>query len=614
MRLARRVLNFRVPVIPGETLGSYLIRLSTGLPLKLPLVTLMAHTGLIDEDHVKSIGHAFGVVLEEDRLREFARLTRLDEETVRGMLLSVYHGVAVDLSGVDPGDANSVRLAAKDGWAFFTTTRVCPCCVGENRALLVRWKLVLTFACTKHAVLLADLCPRCGKPFGGIRHEWGGAPLYASLIPQPGVCYNAPPPGAVGEGRSARPCGQDLARVQTIDLRPYPRVLNTQRRIDQALSGPTTRYLGEDRPTLMYAENLRALCASILYGAFAEDLGPGLPPEALAAFEAFEQDRDARLREREELRGKGARRGGPSLIGYRGQQRSSALMAAILPVAVELLDAPNVGELCRRMAWLVARVQDLKRNKIRLAAIDFNFAGPLLEAFNLVLAPNAEFPRRVGNRSPYARHGGEGYAFSAEHVPQLLWEDEYRRAFQPLLTGTDVGDDPARRVISMNLVKLAEDVSWLSAAHTLGLPPSTATGSANNVMGVITTLGRSEDFALALHDLAYRLSTRADKVDYAARRRAFENYEEVPYDTWCELLRGTGRDPGHLHGKHRVAAAWVWARVTEGDWRLSPAFQQGPLTAGTYSELYRRFRLNDLPRLQPVLEAYAQSLVPTGAS
>ena len=71
--------------------------------------------------------------------------------------------MALDLSALDPRNAQSVRKAAMDAWAFFDSSWVCPLCVAQTRALQVSWRLPLHFACVHHGVLHADTCPKCGK-------------------------------------------------------------------------------------------------------------------------------------------------------------------------------------------------------------------------------------------------------------------------------------------------------------------------------------------------------------------------------------------------------------------------------------------------------------------
>lgn len=600
---SRRVLQSRPQPVPGQSLPSYLETLAAGLPLPLPLITVLFRTGLIDAEQVREIGPAYGIDLEPGRLREFARLTRLEEPQVRDMLLSRYHGVALDLSALDPRNAQSVRKAAMDAWAFFDSSWVCPHCVAQTRALQVSWRLPLHFACLHHGVLHADTCPKCGKLFGNIRPGHGGTPLFASQVPRPGHCWNAPPVGECGTGRLARPCGFDLSRARAHDLTPFPRVLEAQRVILGVLGGRRGWVAGSERTALEYVGHLRSVAALLLYGARTQDLGE-LPPLVQDAAAAYVEDRDQRLEQRASRRDQQLGRGGPTIAVYRGSQRSAALMAGVLTPAVELLSVDSVGDLAGRLAPLVERARAVKQRKLRLMGTDFHFEGPLAEALDAVLAPRAGFAHRVGHRSRLTPPGG--YRFRPEHVPQLMWPGVYRERFAPLLAESDIGEDYARRVVSMALVKLTADYSWVQAADALGLPQSSGTGSANKVMGVLGALGRADAFAGVLHALALELHTREHHTDYAALRRRLEDFSEVPWEVWQDVTRDTRCFPGKQGGKNRFAAVYIWAVATQGDWRLAPALQGKKHLV--QRDMYRRFVNDDLPHVQEALDDLAADL------
>ncbi|MEW6421380.1 MAG: TniQ family protein [Deinococcota bacterium] len=601
---SRRVLQSRPVPVAGQSLPSYLEGLAAGQALPIPLLTALYRTGLIDDECVAALPAAYGLTLEPDRRREFARLTRLSEAQVEGMLLSRYQGVALDLSALNPRDPNSVRKVAMDSWAFFDSSWICPQCVAETQALQLSWRLPLHFACLHHGVLHADTCPTCGKLFGNIRQGHGGLPLFASQVPRPGHCWNAPPVGQCGDGRSARPCGFDLSQARAYDLKPFPRVLDAQRVILTALDRRQAWVAGRERLTMEYVGHLRSVAALLLYGARIEDFG-ALPPLLLTAVEAYVEDRDQRLQQRLSLREKEAARGGPTISAYRGTQRSAALMAAVLTPAVELLAADSVGALAEGLAPLVERARAVKQRKLRLMGTDFHFEGPLAEALDAVLAPRAGFALRVGHRSRFVPPGG--YHFRPEHLPQLLWLDVYRKDFAPLLAESDIGEDYARRVVSMALVKLTANYSWVQAAEALGLPPGSGTGSANKVMGVLNALQRADTFAEALHALAAELHTRKNHTDYAALRRRLEDFSEVPWDIWCDVTHSTRCLPGKHGGKNRFAAAYVWAQATGGDWRLSPALQ-GPKPL-VQREMYQRFLREDFQYVQSRLDDLAAALI-----
>jgi hypothetical protein len=196
------------------------------------------------------------------------------------------------------------------------------------------------------------------------------------------------------------------------------------------------------------------------------------------------------------------------------------------------------------------------------------------------------------------------YAFSANQIPQLLWEDVYESHFATLVPGTLPVS--VRRFCSMTLVKLACDVSWDETATALEL---TDTKGSILACAMVTRLGRADTasrFAARSRDIALRLSASLEPVDYGARRRMFATLATIGPDAWPAVCRTSGVRTGKPGGRERFATAWLWTRLTGGDYRLAPGIRDQPTAV---RDTYRRFVSSELDLMRDALEAYGETLI-----
>ena len=190
-----------------------------------------------------------------------------------------------------------------------------------------------------------------------------------------------------------------------------------------------------------------------------------------------------------------------------------------------------------------------------------------------------------------------GHAFTAAHVPALLWPDEWAN-FAPLFVSTGTLPDTARRFTSTALVKALAPVTWEQAGTTLGWPaPSTRTLAAN-IVNRLNRAGTAQAFHVALAGLAERLRN-GDKAlpDLALRRRLLGGLTVVP----AKVLRGHGLVV--TDARRRNAAAWLWAELTSGSPFEAPTWQ-GLAVTPNQKEVYRRFAGKDLPLIEEALRAH----------
>lgn len=575
-----------------ESFASHVDRVAAHQVYPLPTTTLLARAGVMSADRFDALPYGYGVALTGEGKRTFAQVFALSEQEVQGMLLSSLDGRAFSLSGLDVNDPSSVRAVATREWAGFAGSSCCPACLGETGAWRLNWKLWFSFACLTHQVLLVSRCPRCERRTGNYRADQSNAPRFSTLVPRPGFCANPLATGYGGDGRAARPCGQNLGQVETLDLQNAPRLLETQRHINDILHSDTATVGGTAVPALVYFGQLRSLMALVLYIGQPEDLGE-LPltirETARVAFEERDEVREGR-------RGKKGAVHHP----YKSPPTDPALVAAVLPLACELLAQPDRESVGEALQPLVHRLRQLRGSGVRTVAREFHFSGMLDEAFNDLLAGRATFDRAIGIRA--GDQAGEYARFMPDHVPPLLWSDDYHRDFAPLLTGLNIGETFARATISMALVKLCGPYTWDQSVTALGLDGLLTSSNSIRLVGHLREHGNTATFQEALHALARRLEAAGPKVDYRVRRAALDNYHAIPSDdwegvAWAEDLRSRKQDSLRRNG-----AAWIWAQLTGSDPYFSPALSSDPAKQDSMRELYRRFEKKDFRVLKIHLE------------
>jgi hypothetical protein len=269
---------------PGEALASYVDRQAHFL--RIPLLSALHRLGLTDEQLVSSIENGYGIFLSSERMLQFARINKLSEAEVRGMLLMQYDDACLDLSlaTAQPGSWQSVALRE---WAYFSGSHVCPDCIREtDGAWQTAWKLPWTFACLKHQVLLLDTCPACGERPASWRSDKITRPNFTRRVPLPGACSNARP-GSGKRGRGSQPCGCDF-RTTLAEPMKSTVVLEAQAWVNVALDSRRGVVADRSLSANEFFAVLRGISSLLLYAGKPELLesavGPDAPPELLEAF------------------------------------------------------------------------------------------------------------------------------------------------------------------------------------------------------------------------------------------------------------------------------------------------------------------------------------------
>lgn len=546
----------------GEGLTSYVEQLSD--LLGTPLATVISATGLVSAAGVPVV-HGWGMAMSSAQLTDFAQATRLAPEMVKSMLLTSYDGTFLDLSDVDPTVPMSVRRAAVREWARVNGTRFCPDCLGCKPAVWqLRWKLNWSFACVKHRVLLCDDCQQCGRPAGLGRGDMTSTPAYLGKLAQPGCCRNVPTKGNGGRGAKSMPCGAEMWLQAASSLPDGGRALRAQGEIDKRIECATdpSITLTEAGRIRDFARETRALSALILLAGDSRHFCQEAEPmQAAVQAHLGARGRLAALRSQ-------MGRSAPRQRVFTRSGMNSALTAAALTPAVEIASVERVEELVEALIPLARSLQGSTRITNRQLVKDFQFTERLTDAYRTAVVATTSFGRIS---KAYACDQGRTASkqFGPQHVPQLAPESVYETRFRHMLPG--VQSLAGRRFVSLAAVK-SFGGTWVDAATELDLPEPAASYS-KKAMPLINRQGHGRLFLNEIAAWVDALRRQNEPIDYQQRRRLLASLRDLPRAMWSSACKQAGIRRGERGRRSRYVAAWLWADLTQGDWRLSPAMK-----------------------------------------
>jgi len=257
---------------------------------------------------------------------------------------------------------------------------------------------------------------------------------------------------------------------------------------------------------------------------------------------------------------------------------------------------------------LVRRFTDrlIVRTKERWEVIKFfRFSSRLALLIEKYTALASHFDRAIGCKAANARE--TQLTFAPQHVPQLLWKDEFDTRFKTFFPC--VQECSARRFCAMALVKLCDGHTWGQAALELELPVKAGIKMANQCITILGATRLKEEFGRALQDTAVSLSSKQSRVDYRRRRKMFSTFSDIPTEIWEDICRSAGINTGQPGRRSRYAAIWLWAELTGGDWRL--ALGLAGENTNSARTVYNKLNATLMPRLASHLSTYGSSLLPT---
>lgn len=141
----------------------------------------------------------------------------------------------------------------------------------------------------------------------------------------------------------------------------------------------------------------------------------------------------------------------------------------------------------------------------------------------------------------------------------------------------------------------------------LGLPPQKSKMVINKSLAFLRNKDVKQRFSHTLHSLAKRLSENTEKIDFGARRKVLEHLTDISHTRWVEICRAAKIKLGHLGGRSRYAATWLWANLTSGDWTLAPGLHGKK--ASSVRQVYQFVSQNIISDCRVALINYGMSLL-----
>jgi hypothetical protein len=569
----RRLALVLAPV-EGESFASWVDRLAAdhGLPPGLIAqaigVPARANTGAVFRPRL------YGILPTPEGVLAAGQATDVTPGRMAAMHLSRYDGTALDFTGLDPERESSVQRIAGRQWVLLHASRACPACLADSGGVwLLWWHLGVAACCPDHALLLEEVCPECGIR---LRQGYRSRPRGLSKVQltDPVRCGNHTPFGR---------CEQDLRHLRAEPV--GERLAAWQRRVLQMADGAAGPLAGRQASGRVWFAALEGLSALVRFAAPACPLAQRLPVPA-SARHALAADQEA-----------DKRRSGGAPATLRTMPDSPALTLAVLAAVEPILTAATDDELIQALApWVsaaAARRRALDHNPLR----HLNLPAPLGEAVDRLMPRSS----RVAAAAPTAPSLAD---LEIRHIPHLLDAGDYAELIAPHLPGT--AEHSGRRLAALALARLAGATSWPQAGRELQMDPTRVARVTSTLVQRITD---PDAFWQAATEAGRRLLAR-ERVDYRQRRARLTDLTEVPHPVLFALYRPLGRPV--TRRRRQLAAIWLWAHLTCGDFRDAPAWSPDEqASAESLAEVYRRFRDRLPAPVSDGLTAFGTTLLTT---
>lgn len=379
---------------------------------------------------------------------------------------------SMTLHRFQPLGITAARRPAHSDCGMLTTTarptRYCPQCLDENDGRWqLAWLLGWTFACTRHKHLLADTCPRCGRP------PMRPAPL-TDIVPDLRLCTQS------GGRHGHTVCGADL-RSKKCGPTASPLALAAQHTINTLSAGDTTAFTLYNQHAATPAHvlaDLRALARDIATIYTAPKHRPGQPSI------------DTRIDR----------------------------VADAFTTATRTLSAPNITRAATVIRTTSAPARHLVSARLQ-RAVDTSTAHPLVAATELA-ALDADLPiadvlrYRTGTPHPAVPRRPEAALTALTRaLPTLLW------APWAIYILGDGHDAPAtRRMLACAVAHVSTTAPTAAIATMLGNTARDATDMHIALRSLTRCPDRSA-VAGRIIELADHLAAAPAGIDYHRRRR-----------------------------------------------------------------------------------------------
>jgi len=495
-----RMLPLRVPVAPGEPLDSWLEALARR-----------------NQTTVTTLAPALGLQLPG---------------TPGGLIAGIPDTVLRRIehqAGLPPGRLDAAvldRHLPQAGTIRRNGSPYCPACLADREGRwLLSWRLLWTFACTTHRLLLRDTCPGCGRlP----RARTGPAGLNP-----PGTCATATPRHTY--------CGADLREAAARRLAPGDPALAAQ---DWASALLPPAQPGQQAAPGRVLTDLGIVASWVLRHA-PERHFAGYGPDALAAARAWKRQ-------------SAVSQGKPSHF----PPPSAPLTAALAATGMAILSGGDTAAIGHIRALLPPH-GDLRRARPagmparHWARLSASARGRFLRTLDPHLGPAERIRYRTG--APMARIPGDPpglLAARARAIPQLLWPEWAIRLTPPegLLPG------PFRSALAACLLLPGNPAPATRKAIT-ALHVYRSAFAVNAVLRALA--GHHDSVLTAVASLAGYLDDYGSPIDYQ-RRRDLIPAQAITLDQWRELCLGADVHPGEAR-RHRDAQRYLFQLLTGAD-------------------------------------------------
>lgn len=592
---------------PGESFPSWMMRLAVRVDLDPS--TLQTRVGLVDERRgTLEAPVGYGTILTDRQRSNLAAATRTSPETVDASLLAWFNGGPISLTGLDPDDPTSLRRVALYQWAYFSSSHTCSDCLQENGwQWSLTWRLPWHYACTTHRRYLASNCPRCDQPFMLARRDRIFGPPLASRVPTLNECNNPLPTGIAVRGRTPVPCGHPLDDIATPVIGSGS-LLNAQ----QTLHGHMTR---RDRPSQWWTD-LRAIASLLMRFSTPEQVSaqlPGIPQQVMTAVERHcVTVSDHNLARGALVDGKR----GPRSRTHTDTPADPVLFSPYATIALATVTAVErgTGEATGvlRSLYEASRAQTATNLAGLLRERDASV--PLVAAGAAISTRNTILTRRPQLASTTRAGDGTGALLQPilpSNVPWLWWPDRYDDILN--LLPTDLTPDFGRAYLSLAATKALTHATWIECAEAIGWSePRKARHTASSVISRLRSLGTVDTVNDHVLDVIDELGQTSQRIDYRARRTQLASLTTITPDQWNALAATAEVDLQPTTWRLRGVAAWLWHHHGLNPTSAYPGFTaHGDRELAV--EMFRRFRREELPRIEIALHANVSALVTDAA-
>lgn len=576
--------------LPGESLASYLLRLSHRLGLSPARLAIL--TGLVSRDRATIRADSL-LHLRPPIVDAFARATRLSTGEVTELCLATLRDryPALDRNYDDavlPTAAVARRAGGIPGmarWVFTHSTRYCPqCLAGDGSAIHQAhgggwqklWHLPPVFACDTHRRLLLHTCPQCQQTTNPQPRPTPSRLLFAAQRRtglHPAQCRAAVPAGGTPGKHSE--CGARLDIQPAADTprgvqqQRLDRLLALQDRLLTLLRPDEAEHIvtvGRPASVSQYFFDLRLLISL---------LRVSWPEAQHHAPHWLNTDAVSQHLERQQALASGiapARGRTRDLLTFDGPPLNADVCANLIAFADDILGMGDETSAHERLQPLLMKVLGRDSWTRHLLATESYCSVGLRAALDdhlRLLRPNRQRDREktlvLGNVST-RRH-----RFDHRHIPQMPyeWVDKH------FTRSIGISRRLLARITAVVLTDRAEDCGLTAAAELLGIPGGWWAVAETSIRRLISRPGDFAHFTTTMDTIANEVDATPQMVDYQRRRDALSRWA-IPLGDWNEIMGQLRRRHWipitYTHGdwQRRIKSTLIWTRLTQGDYQLAP--------------------------------------------